>query len=61
MFAVTATEFTSEGAARVIINQYTPVWLCPRGMLSFNGLQFAGSGRKLSIQLFGVHKIAVIS
>ena len=40
MYAVTAAEFTAEGAANILINRYIPLWGCPRSMLSDNGLQF---------------------
>ena len=39
MFAVTAAEFTAEGAANVLVNQYIPRRGCPRTILSDNGLQ----------------------
>ena len=40
MFAVTAAEFTAEGTANILVNQYIPLWGCPRTILSDNGLQF---------------------
>ena len=40
MFAVTAAEFTAKGTANILINRYTPLWGCPRSILSSNGLQF---------------------
>ena len=39
MYAATATEFTAEGAANILITQYIPPWGCPRRILSDNGLQ----------------------
>ena len=30
MFPVTAAEFTAEGTANVLVNQYIPFWGCPR-------------------------------
>ena len=40
MFAVTAPEFTAEGTANILVNQYIPLWGCPRTILLHNGLQF---------------------
>ena len=36
-FAVTAAEFTAEGPADILVNQYIPLWGCPRTILSDNG------------------------
>ena len=38
MFAVTAAEFTAEGTANILVNQYIPLWGCPRTILSDYGL-----------------------
>ena len=48
-FAVTAAEFTAEGTANILVNQYIPLWGCPRTILSDNGLQFCS---KLSQALY---------
>ena len=40
MFAVTAAEFTAEGTANILVNQYIPLWECPRTTFSDNGLHF---------------------
>ena len=40
MFAVTAAEFTAEGTANILVNQYIPLWGCPRTIPSDNSLQF---------------------
>ena len=40
MFPVAAAEFTAEGTANILVNQYIPLWGCPRTILSDNGLQF---------------------
>ena len=40
MFAVTAAEFTTEGAANILGNQCIPLWGCPRTTSLENGLQF---------------------
>ena len=37
MFPVTASEFTTEGTANVLVNTYIPLWGCPRTILSDNG------------------------
>ena len=34
MFAVTAAQCTAEGMANVLVNQYIPLWECPRSILS---------------------------
>ena len=39
MFPVTAAEFTAEGTANILVNQYIPLWGFPRTILSDNGLQ----------------------
>ena len=39
MFAVTAADFTAEGTANILVNQYIPLSRCPRTILSDNGLQ----------------------
>ena len=33
MFTVTAAEFTAEGTANILVNQYIPFWGCPRTIL----------------------------
>ena len=40
MFPVTDPEFTAEGTANILVNQYIPLWGCPRTIFSANGLQF---------------------
>ena len=40
MFPVTAAEFTTKGTANILVNQYIPLWGCPRIKLSDNLLQF---------------------
>ena len=34
MFPVTATEFTAEGTANILVNQYIILWRCPRTILA---------------------------
>ena len=43
MIPVTAAEFTTEGTANILVNQYIPLWRCPRNILSDNGLQFCSN------------------
>ena len=40
IFSVTAAKFTAEGTANILVNQYIPLWGCPRTILSDNGLRF---------------------
>ena len=40
MFAVTTAEFTAEGTANILVNQFIPLWVCPSTLLSDNGPQF---------------------
>ena len=40
MFPVLAAEFTAEGTANILVVEYIPLWVCPRTILSDNGLQF---------------------
>ena len=61
MFAVTAAEFTAEGMANIIINRYIPLWRCPRGILSNNGLQSCSKLSHAVYQLLGVRKIVTSS
>lgn len=61
MFAVTAAEFTAEGAANILINRFIPLWGCQRGMLSDNGRQVRPKRSQAVSQLLGVRKIAISS
>ena len=61
MFPVTAVEFTAKGTANVLVNQYIPLWGCPRTILSDNGLQFCSKLSQTVYQLLGVHKLATSS
>ena len=40
MFPVTTADFTAEGTANILVNQYIPLRGCPRTILSDNGLHF---------------------
>ena len=40
------------------MNQYIPLWGCPRTILSDNGLQFCSKLSQSVYQLLGVHKLA---
>ena len=53
--------FTAEGTANILVNQYIPLWGCPRTILSDNGLQFCSKLSQAVYQLFGVHKLATSS
>ena len=61
MFPVTAAEFTAEGTANILVNQYIPLSGCPRTILSDNGLQLCSKLSQDVYQLLGVHKLATSS
>ena len=61
MFAVTAAEFTAEGAANVLVNQYIPRRGCPRTILSDNGLQVCSKLSQTVYQFLGVLNLATSS
>ena len=58
MFPVTAADFTAEGTANTLVNQYIPSWGCPRTILSDNGLQFC---TKLSQAIYQLSQVLIIS
>ena len=61
VFPVSAAEFTAEGTANILVNQYIPLWGCPRTILSDNGLQFCSKRSQAVYQLLGVHNLATSS
>ena len=61
MYAVTGAEFTAEGTADVLVNQYIPKWGCPVSLLSDNGSQFVSRLAKAVYDLLGIRKIATSS
>ena len=61
MFPVTAAEFTAEGTANILVNQYIPLWGRRRTIVSDNGLQFCSKLSQAVYQLLGVHKLATSS
>ena len=61
MFPVTDAEFTAEGTANTLVNQYIPLWGCPCTTLSDNGLQSCSKLSQAVYQLLGVHKLATSS
>ena len=61
MFPGTATEFTAEGTANILVNQYIPLWGCPCTILSDNRLQFCSKLSQAVYQLLGVHKLTTSS
>ena len=56
MFPVTAAEFNAEGTANILVNQYIPLWGCPRTILSNNGLQFCSKLSRAVYHRLGVRK-----
>ena len=61
MFPVTAAEFTAEGTANILVDQYISSWGCPRTILSDNGLQICSKLSQTVYQLLGVHELATSS
>ena len=61
IFSVTAAEFTAEGTANILVNQFIPVWGCPRTILSDNGWQFCSKLSEAIYQLLVVQELATIS
>ena len=61
IFPVTAAEFTAEGTANILVNQYIPLWGCPRAILSDNRLQFCSKLSQTVYQLLGAPKLAISS
>ena len=61
MFPVTAAEFTAEGIANILVNQYISSWGFPRTILSDNGLQSCSKLSQAVYQLLGVHKLSTSS
>ena len=61
MFLATATELTAEGSTNILVNQYIPLWGCPRTILLENGLRFCSKFSQAVYQLLGVHMLATSS
>ena len=61
MFPVTAAEFTAEGTANILVNQYIPLWGFPRTILSDNSLQFCSKLLQAVYQPLGVRTLATSS
>ena len=61
MFPINAAEFTAEGTANTLVNQYIPLRGCPCTILSDNGLQFCSKRSQAPYQLLGVRKLATSS
>ena len=60
MFPITATEFTAEGTANILVNQY--IFPCGGARApSDNGLQFCSKHSQAVYQLLGVRKLATSS
>ena len=59
IFPVTAAEFTAEGPADILVNQYIPLWGCPRtiNIFSDNGVHLCSELSQAVCQLLGVHKL----
>ena len=61
IFPATATEFTAEDTANILVNKYIPLWGCPRTILSDNGLQVFSKLSQAVYQLLGVRNLATSS
>ncbi|CAB1101426.1 unnamed protein product [Ectocarpus sp. CCAP 1310/34] len=61
MYAVTAAEFTAEGTADVLVNQYIPLWGCPLSLLSDNGSQFCSKLSQAVYARLAIRKVATSS
>ena len=61
MFPVAAAAFTAEGTTNILVNQYIPLWGCPRTILSDTGLQFCSKLSRAVYQLLGMRKLATSS
>ena len=61
MIPVTAAEFTAEDTVNILVNQYIPLWGCPRTLLSDNGLQFCSKLSQATYHLLGARKLATSS
>ena len=61
MIPVNAAEFTAESTANILVNQYIPLWGCPRTILSDNGLHCRAKLSQAECQLLGAHKLATSS
>ena len=58
MYAVFPAQFTAEGTADILVNEYIPLWGCPSTLLSDNGLQFRSNLSLAVYKLLGTRKIA---
>ncbi len=61
MYAVSASEFTAEGTAEILVNKYIPLWGCPVSLLSDNGLQFCAKLSHAVYKKIGMRKILTSS
>ena len=57
MFAVTTSEYTTEGTANILVNNFIPLWGCPSTLLSDNGPQFCARLATAVYKLLGIHKL----
>ena len=61
MYAVSAAEFTADGTADIFVKKYIPLWGCPVGLLSNNGLQFCPKLSRAVCKLLGTRKVGTSS
>ncbi|CAB1096809.1 unnamed protein product [Ectocarpus sp. CCAP 1310/34] len=60
-YAVTAAEFTAEGAADILVNRYIPLWGCSLSLLSDNGSQFCSKLSQAVYARLAIRKVATSS
>ncbi len=58
MYAVSAAEYTAEGTADILVNDYIPKWGCPKSMLTDNGRQLCSELSRSVCSMLGIRKLS---